>query len=322
MLVDNVTLFIKAGKGGDGAATFLRNGLTAKGGPDGGNGGNGGDIYVQGSHNINDLKQFRFKKEITAENGTPGKHRKLFGKNATHTTIYLPLGTQIKDTDTGELFEITDTTTPILLAQGGKGGRGNTEFKSATNQTPRFAEKGEAGQERNLHLELKLIAEIGLIGLPNAGKSSLLAVLTNASPKIGNYPFTTLEPNIGMHDGHMLADIPGLIEGASSGKGLGVKFLKHIEKTKALVHCIDATDEHADKTYLTVRQEFEQYNPTLLEKPEVILLTKTDLADEKTIEKTSKYFQKEGKKVLSCSIYDEESLERVKQMIESLLTAE
>lgn len=319
MLVDNITLHIKAGKGGDGAATFLRNGLTAKGGPDGGNGGNGGNIYVQGSNNVNDLRQFRFKKEIKADNGTPGKNKKLFGKNATHTTIYLPVGTQITDTQSEEIFEITDTTTPLLIARGGIGGRGNTEFKSATNQAPQYAEQGTPGQEKDLFLELKLIAEIGLIGLPNAGKSSLLAVMTNASPKIGNYPFTTLEPNIGMLGSRMIADIPGLIEGASTGKGLGVTFLRHIEKTKVLLHCIDATDEHAEKTYETVRQEFKQYNAALLEKPELILLTKTDLADEKLIQKSTKHFQKAGKEVLTCSIYDEASIINLKNIIETLL---
>lgn len=320
MLVDNITLHIKAGKGGDGAATFLRNGMTAKGGPDGGNGGNGGNIYLQGSNNVNDLRQFRFKKEINAEDGIPGKKKKLFGKNAPHTTIYLPVGTQITDTNSNEVFEITDTTTPLLIAQGGIGGRGNTEFKSATNQAPTYAEKGTPGEEKELFLELKLIAEIGLIGLPNAGKSSLLAVITNADPKIGNYPFTTLEPNIGMLGNHMIADIPGLIEGASQGKGLGVTFLKHIEKTKMLVHCIDATDEQAQKTYETVRKEFDHYNKELLEKPEIILLTKIDLADEKQVEKTRKIFQKEGKKVLTCSIYDEESIVAVKKFIEQFIS--
>src|SRR6266571_841797 len=226
MLVDNVTITIKAGDGGNGASTFLRNGMTARGGPDGGNGGNGGNIYFQGSSNINDLKQFRFEKKITAETGIRGKSRKLFGKNAEHMTIFVPLGTRITNLKSGSIHEITDTTTPILLAQGGKGGRGNTEFKSATNQAPDYAESGTLGQKKELLLELRLIADIGLIGLPNAGKSSLLAVLTKATPKIGDYPFTTLEPSVGMLGKYTIADIPGLIEGASTGRGLGVTFLK------------------------------------------------------------------------------------------------
>jgi len=319
MLVDNVTLHIKAGDGGNGAATFLRNGQTAKGGPDGGNGGNGGHVYFQGSNNINDLRQFRFEKKIRAADGIKGKRQKLFGKNADHLTIFVPLGTQITDTTSGRIVEITDTTTPVLLARGGKGGRGNTEFKSATNQAPMYAEKGTLGEEKDLLLELKLIADIGLIGLPNAGKSSLLAVLTHAHPKVGDYPFTTLEPNIGMLGKYALADIPGLIEGASQGKGLGVTFLKHIEKTKILLHCIESTDPDAGKTYTTVRHEFENYNISLLDKPEIILLTKTDLGDEKVITKNTKLFQKKGKQVLTCSIYDEESLDILKQTLEQML---
>lgn len=329
MLVDNIGLIIKAGNGGDGAATFLRNQSTAKGGPDGGNGGNGGNIYFQGSTNINDLREFRYKKKIEAKDGVPGKNKKLFGKNAQHLTIYLPLGTRVTDTTSGKIIEITNTTTTILAARGGKGGRGNTEFKSATNQTPRYAEKGTLGEEKKLFLELRLIADVGLIGLPNVGKSSLLSVLTNATPKIGNYAFTTLEPNIGMLRSqpkspvgeckqYAIADIPGLIEGASKGKGLGVEFLKHIEKTKVLVHCIDSSAEDVQKAYSTVRNEFEQYNTSLLDKPEIILLTKTDLADEEIIKKNVKILQKIGKKVLTASIYKLETLDLLKQELEKI----
>ncbi len=319
MLVDNIPLIVKAGNGGDGAATFLRNESTARGGPDGGNGGNGGNIYFQGSNNINDLREFRYKKKIVAEDGIPGKNKKLFGKNAEHLTIFLPLGTRITDTASGKVIEITDTKTPFLIAKGGKGGRGNTEFKSATNQAPRYAEKGTFGEEKKLFLELRLIADVGLIGLPNAGKSSLLSVLTNATPKIGAYAFTTLEPNIGMLGKHAIADIPGLIEGASKGKGLGVEFLKHIEKTKVLVHCIDSSSEDVQKDYSTVRNEFEQYNTSLLEKPEIILLTKIDLADEETIKKNVKILEKKNKQVLTASIYKPETLDILRQTLENLL---
>ena len=318
MLVDNISLIIKAGNGGDGAATFLRNEMTAKGGPDGGNGGNGGNIYFQGSTNINDLREFRYKKKIAADDGIAGKHKKLFGKNAEHLTILLPLGTRVTDINSGKVIEITNAN-PILIAKGGKGGRGNTEFKSATNQSPRYAEKGTMGEEKKLFLELRLIADVGLIGLPNAGKSSLLSVLTNATPKIGAYAFTTLEPNIGMMNKYAIADIPGLIEGASKGKGLGVEFLKHIEKTKVLVHCIDSSVEDVQKTYSIVKAEFEQYNTSLLDKPEIILLTKTDLTDETIIKKNSKILEKKGNKVLTCSIYDPESLDLLKQTLENIL---
>jgi GTPase len=319
MLVDNIGLIIKAGNGGDGAATFLRNEMTAKGGPDGGNGGNGGSIYFQGSTNINDLREFRYKKKITAENGIPGKHKKLFGKNAEDLTIYLPLGTRVADTVSGKIVEITNSTTPILAARGGKGGRGNTEFKSATNQAPRYAERGALGEEKKLFLELRIIADVGLIGLPNAGKSSLLSVLTNATPKIGDYAFTTLEPNIGMFDKHAIADIPGLIEGASKGKGLGVEFLKHIEKTRVLVHCVDASMEDVQKAYSTVRQEFKQYNTTLLDKPEIILLTKTDLTNEDQIKKNIKILEKNNSEVLTTSIYALKSLESLKLALKKML---
>ena len=308
MLVDNINLTIKAGNGGNGAATFLRNEGNAKGGPDGGNGGNGGNIYFQGENNINDLRQFRYQKKISAEDGVPGKHKKLFGKNGPHLTIFLPLGTRL-----------TDTTTPVLLAKGGRGGRGNNEFKSATNQTPRYAEKGTLGEEKILLLELRIIADVGLIGLPNAGKSSLLSVLTSATPKIGNYAFTTLEPNIGMFGKYTIADIPGLIEGASKGKGLGIEFLKHIEKTKVLVHCIDATDENVEKTYSIVRKEFEQYNSSLLDKPEIILLTKIDLAEEETIKRNIKTMQKTRKKVLTASIYDKKTIDMLEKELEKIL---
>jgi len=313
MLVDNISLIVKAGDGGNGAATFLRNEGKAKGGPDGGNGGNGGNIYFQGSTNINDLREFRYKKKIIAENGIPGKHKKLFGKNAKHLVIYLPLGTRVTDASSDKIIEINDMVSSILVARGGKGGRGNMEFKSATNQTPRYAEKGILGEEKKLFLELRLIADIGLIGLPNAGKSSLLSVLTNATPKIANYPFTTLEPNIGMLEQYPIADIPGLIEGASIGKGLGVEFLKHIEKTKVLVHCIDVTEDNVTKKYETVLHEFEKYNISLLSKPEIILLTKTDLISKDIIKKNSKILEKKGKKVLTASIHNLESLNFLKK---------
>lgn len=319
MLVDNVTLTIKAGDGGNGAATFLRNGMTARGGPDGGNGGNGGNIYFQGSNNLNDLKEFRFKKKILAENGTNGKNRKLFGKNAPHTTILVPLGTSITDIERDKTYEITDTTTQILLAKGGIGGRGNNEFKSATNQAPLYAESGTKGQEKTLQLELKLIADIGLIGFPNAGKSSLLAVLTHANPKIGSYPFTTLEPNRGMLEQYTLADIPGLIEGASEGKGLGITFLKHIEKTRLLLHCIDCTTTDPINAYKTIRKEFGTFNANMLEKPEIILLTKTDLVSDAELKKTITKVKKLKKKVLSVSVYDDESLNTLKTNLMSLM---
>lgn len=318
MLIDNIRLIIKAGNGGKGSGHLFRNSQTAKGGPDGGDGGNGGSIYFQGSHNLSDLRIFRYMKKIVAENGTNGKGQKMFGRNGSNLVSFVPLGTRITDLSSGTITEITDTTTPMLFAKGGIGGRGNVIFKSSTNQTPINFESGGQGEIKELFLELRLIAEIGLIGLPNAGKSSLLKVLTKATPAVGAYPFTTLDPTIGMLGTHSIADIPGLIEGASRGKGLGIDFLRHIEKTKILVHCIDLTNPDSLKSYETIREEFRQFDPTLLDKMEYILLTKTDLVDKETIQRVTKLFTKAKKKVLTCSIYDPKSIESLKKLLEKI----
>lgn len=313
MFIDKVELFIKAGKGGDGAATLLRNGQTSRGGPDGGNGGNGGSIYFQGSANCSDLRDYRLKK-ISAPDGVGGKNQKRHGKNAANVTLPMPFGTHVINIDTHEVIEITDTK-PVLICRGGVGGRGNVEFKTAQNQTPRFAEKGSLGETINVVLELKLIADIGLIGLPNAGKSSILAQLTRATPKIGNYPFTTLEPTIGKMDAFTIADIPGLIEGASTGKGLGIAFLKHIEKTKILVHCIDSTLTNVIKAYEIVREEFKKYNKALLSKTEIIVLNKTDLLTEKEIQTIFKKFKKLHTHVMLYSTLDPQSATKLRLKI-------
>lgn len=319
MLIDKVTITIKGGDGGRGAATFRRNAQTAKGGPNGGDGGNGGNIIFQGSHNVHDLKQFQFQKKFQASSGTAGAKNNLFGANATDLTIFLPLGTMITDVTTGRSVEIVDEK-PIIAAQGGKGGKGNNSFKSAILQAPTFSEEGELGEEKEVKLELKLIAQMGLVGLPNAGKSSLLKAITNAQPKVANYPFTTLEPNLGVLDGITIADIPGLIEGASEGRGLGIQFLKHIEKTALLIHCIDITTENILETYQTVRNEFENYNEELANKPEIILLTKIDLVeDKKQIDKQKKKLQSTKRDILTFSIYDDKSIETFKSYCLTLL---
>lgn len=320
MLIDNVTIVVKAGNGGNGAATFLRNAMTAHGGPDGGNGGNGGDVSFQGSTNINDLRDFRFKKSIHGAKGGDGTKHNGFGKNAEHIIVFVPLGTRITDLDTKKSIEIESADKPVLIARGGMGGFGNYKYKSATNQSPTNRDLGGKGETKNIRLELRLIAEIGLIGLPNAGKSSLLAALTNATPAIGAYPFTTLEPNIGMFGKYPIADIPGLIEGASRGVGLGIKFLKHIEKTKILVHCIDITIDNPRAAYETVRKEFDAYNPLLLEKPEIIFLNKTDLVDENAIKKATLLFKPLNKRVFAGSVHDEKSIRTLKRILTDVLT--
>lgn len=315
MLIDDITILVQAGKGGDGAVSFRRTGQTAKGGPDGGNGGNGGNVYFQGTNDIEALQQFRYKKSIQAEEGIAGGRQNLFGRNGKDLIVSVPIGTTITDIDSCETWEIQDTKTKVLLTTGGKGGRGNNEFKSSTNQTPRYAEPGEAGQQRTLHLKLRLIADVGLIGLPNAGKSSLLQELTNARPKIGDYNFTTLEPNLGVLQGITIADIPGLIEGASTGRGLGIKFLQHIEKTKLLIHCIDASTDDVVKSYETVRKEFEQYNKELLTKKELILLTKSDLVDEKHLKEKIRQLKKIQGNIHSVSLYDDNQIASIKSLI-------
>jgi GTP-binding protein len=322
MLIDFVKITVKAGDGGHGGSTLRRTAQTAKGGPDGGNGGNGGSIYAVGSSNMTDLHEFRYKKKIVAENGISGKGAKKFGRNADDIEILLPLGTHLTDLVTGQTTSIDDDTHRVLLARGGKGGRGNAELKSPTNRTPLHGEPGEKGQVRELHLDLRMIAQIGLVGLPNAGKSSLQKVLTNASPAIGAYPFTTLEPNIGMLETHSIADIPGLIEGASTGKGLGIRFLKHIEKTKILIHCIDVGSPDPLQAYAVIRDEFAHYNETLVAKPEIVLLTKTDLVDTDRVRHVQALFAAKNIETQTILIYDEKRIATLKAYIVNRLTTQ
>lgn len=319
MLIDDVTLTVKAGNGGNGAATFLHNAGQYKGGPNGGNGGNGGSVYVQGTTDLTALQQFQFRKKIKAEDGIGGKHKNLYGKNAEDLIIRVPFGTRVTDTEKNKSYEIENLNDKFLLARGGIGGRGNNSFKSATNQAPHYAEDGTEGEEKQIRFELRLIADVGLIGLPNAGKSSLLEALTNAHPKIASYPFTTLEPNLGVMDGIILADIPGLIEGASKGKGLGFQFLKHIEKTKVLIHCIDITGEDLLQIYDTVRKEFKEYSKSLFEKEEIIFLTKIDLVTKEESKKKIKQLEKTNKKIYPVSIYEGKSFENIRDVIEHLI---
>lgn len=321
MLIDEAIITIRGGNGGNGSSSLKRNAQTAKGGPDGGNGGNGGNVYIQGTNDITALSSFRYKKSVTAEDGVKGGRQNLYGRNGKDTIILVPFGTKITNLDTKKEFDVTEALEKFVIAKGGKGGRGNNEFKSATNQTPTYAEKGEKGETKRLLLELKLIADIGFIGLPNSGKSSLLSVLTNAHPKIGNYSFTTLEPNLGVMEGLIIADIPGLIEGASEGKGLGIKFLKHIERTKILLHCIDVQSENIVKDYETVTNELSKYSELLKNKKVIIALTKADLVDKEALKTKLKEVEKLCNIVISVSIYDDQSLDLLKKEIQKLSKA-
>lgn len=313
-LIDDITITVKAGRGGSGGRSFHTNYGSVKSHSDGGNGGRGGDIYFEGSTHLNDLSEFRFKKQIEAPNGKKGMNKNLDGKKGEDITILVPLGTAIIDTRTEDTIEILEKNHPVRVAVGGRGGTGNhdlrgTSYFNDTNDT------GQRGEEKELHLVLSLIADIGLIGLPNAGKSSLLKALTRAVPKIGDYPFTTLEPNLGTIDKLVIADIPGLVEGASKGKGLGIQFLKHIQKTKMLLHCIDASLPVPYEAYQTIRREFENYDAKLLEKKEIILLTKTDLVNATLLEKQKEELKKTKRKIITTSIYNPKNISSLKHTL-------
>lgn len=313
MLIDDVKINAITGNGGTGAQTYIGVRKGKKIGPTGGDGGRGGDIYFIATHNLHDLSEFQFKKEIKAGHGKNGEIKNHNGSDAEDITIKVPIGTILKVEKYDRTFEITDTEKPVLALKGGLGQLGSFRLAKVLEQR-----ENRIGESSPIHLTLTLIADIGLIGLPNAGKSSLLKALTNAAPKIGDYQFTTLEPNLGVLENLILADIPGLIEGASEGKGLGIKFLKHIEKTKVLLHCIASDNPDPLKTYETVRNEFSKFNEELLNKKEIILLTKTDLVSKEEVEEKTKLFK--DKEILTVSIFDEISLEELKKMIFNLTT--
>lgn len=304
MLVDELNLIIHGGKGGPGRVSFVGR----KGGPDGGDGGRGGDVFVEATPDLYALNRFMSQSECSAENGKPGGESRKSGADGKDLTLIMPIGTVLIEEE-GQEIELDELNKKVLLAKGGLGGKGNFFFKSPTRTTPKFAQPGLLGEEKKLTLKLKLIADFGLIGLPNAGKSSILNELTSANAKIGDYPFTTMEPNLGMLKGKVIADIPGLIEGASAGKGLGHKFLKHIEKVRLLLHCISSQSEDPVKDYNIVHNELKKFNPQLLEKDEIILLTKSDLVEKVDLEKKLKILHKTKKDIIAVSIHNWESLQ-------------
>src|SRR3989344_1841212 len=305
MLVDEVEITIKGGHGGKGRVAFYSK---MGAGPSGGDGGKGGDVYVQATSNLYALNKFLSQPECKAWDGQMGGNNRKTGAEGEDLTLIMPLGTTIYDQES-KVIEINELNKKELLVKGGLGGRGNTFFKSSSNTTPRFAQSGLPGEERKLTLKLQLIADFGLIGLPNTGKSSILNELTNAQAKIGDYPFTTLEPNLGMLNGKVIADIPGLIEGASEGRGLGNKFLKHIEKVRLLLHCITSESENPLADYKIIQDELKKFNPKLWEKEEIILLTKSDLIEKINLEKKLKSLAKTKKKILPVSIHNWDSLQ-------------
>lgn len=311
MFIDEVEVTFVGGSGGNGKASFYPG---YKSGPNGGNGGNGGNIYITVTSDLTALNQFSGKKSRFAQDGEKGGNYRKSGKNGQDITISLPLGTMLIDNNTNEIIELNNINQRFLICSGGLGGKGTYALASPSNTTPLKAEAGTLGQKRHMKLVLKLIADYGLIGLPNAGKSSLLNELTSAHVKVADYPFTTLEPNLGVMKGKIIADIPGLIEGASDGKGLGMKFLKHIEKVNLLVHCISIDSKNPEADYKIVRNELEKFNPILVQKPEIILLTKSDIAKKAELEKKRKEMLKYAK-VITISIHDWDSLQKLIKLL-------
>lgn len=316
MLVDDMTIRLTAGNGGAGRSAFTHVKLSL--GPSGGDGGHGGNIYLEGVADIGALAQLVNKNEIKAENGKEGGSSFTDGRRGADTILKVPIGTMVTHLDTGYREEIRSVGERILAAGGGRGGRGNYKFRSATNTSPRQFERGTAGDSVMYRLELRLIADVGLIGLPNAGKSSLLNELTEAKAKIANYPFTTLEPNLGSYYGTIIADIPGLVEGASGGKGLGVKFLRHIERTDTFFHLISCESDDVVRDYRTIRQELERYNPSLAEKREVVFLSKCDTVTPERLAEEVKQLKKIKVAATPFSLLEPESLEPIRKILNEI----
>lgn len=320
MFIDEIKFFAKAGRGGDGVVRWRREKFIDKGGPNGGDGGRGGSIFAVAISDIHLLAKYKHKKTFESERGFDGAGGSRHGKDGKDLIIELPVGSIITNVESGASVSLEEPGQKELLLKGGHGGFGNEQFKTSINTTPTKATKGTIGEQGNFKIELELFADIGLIGLPNAGKSSLLNSITNAQAKIGSYQFTTLDPNLGDFYGHIIADIPGLIEGASEGKGLGIKFLKHIKRTKTLAHLVSFENgKDMIKVYKQIRKELGAYDKSLLEKDEIVVLTKTDVADKKAIDKAIKDFEKLGKPVLTLSLYDDASVKVFMKELAKLL---
>lgn len=316
MLIDDVTIAVSAGNGGRGAVAF--NKIKQSLGPVGGSGGAGGSVYFEGISDLGALRQFRFKKKLNAIHGEDGKGQFCDGKDGPDLVLKIPVGTVIHNMETGNDLEITIIGERILAVKGGKGGKGNFHFRSSTNTSPMEFQTGLPGEKFTFRLELKLIADVGLIGFPNAGKSSLINELTNAKSKVANYPFTTLEPHLGAYYELVLADVPGLIEGASANKGLGVKFLRHIERTKILFHLISAESANPAEEYAVIRRELGVYNKKLLDKKEYLFISKSDLASPVDIKNKIAVLKKINPSVKAISIHDSDSLKEVQEILNNI----
>jgi GTP-binding protein len=316
MLIDEIEIKISAGNGGKGAVAFNTNMKSL--GPTGTSGGKGGNAYALGVSDISALQQFRFKKEFKAENGHDGRGQFRDGPAGKDLIFKLPVGTVIHNLTTGKDISVEKIGEQILLAKGGNGGRGNFHFRSSTNTSPKQSQPGLPGEKFEFRFELKLIADVGFVGLPNAGKSSMLNRLTNAKSKVANYAFTTLEPNLGMYYELTLADIPGLIEGSSTGRGLGIKFLRHIERTRILFHFISTESTDPEKDYKTVRKELGDYNKELLDKPEYLFLSKSDIADKTALKEKLEILKKMNPSAIAISINEPESVKKIEKILNVL----
>jgi GTP-binding protein len=318
--VDELTIYAKSGDGGDGVVRWRQEKFVPKGGPSGGDGGAGGDVYLESVKDISLLAHYSHNPKFIAQNGQPGSIKSMQGESGDDLVIAVPVGSIVTDKDRGLVYDFTSAGQKIKILSGGKGGYGNEHFKASTNTTPYEWTPGKTGEDANLHIELRLFADIGLVGFPNAGKSTLIQSLTKSKSKIGAYSFTTLDPHLGAFHDYIIADIPGIIEGASEGKGLGYKFLKHISRTKTIAHLVSFENELEKEggmidAYVTIRKELGTYDSKLLEKKECVILTKTDLVSLEIVEKVETDFKNKNIEVLSVSMFDDVDVKKVSQTI-------